>query len=145
MSVARAARLEPLHQLEVPVTKRALVIGGGVAGMHTAFALAEQDIALSPQTPEQTVNLEIRVPKPGHYTGDLPVVDGDKIIAEKMMGFVASPEKIPPPPVPDDFDAFWDRTLAELEKNFPGVLEEARFLVKARHSGPHPGMRRWAG
>ena len=36
-------------------------------------------------------------------------------------------------------------TLAELEKNFPGVTAEAQFLVKANHSGAFPGMRRWAG
>ncbi|HIQ06258.1 MAG TPA: FAD-binding protein [Anaerolineae bacterium] len=46
MAVARAARLEPLHRIEVPVTRRALVIGGGVAGMHAALALAEQEIAV---------------------------------------------------------------------------------------------------
>lgn len=46
MSVARAAELKPLHRLKVPVTKRALVIGGGVAGMHTALALAKQGIAV---------------------------------------------------------------------------------------------------
>jgi heterodisulfide reductase subunit A-like polyferredoxin len=46
MSVARAAELEPLHRLEVPVTKRAMVIGGGVAGIHAAFALAGQGIAV---------------------------------------------------------------------------------------------------
>ena len=36
-------------------------------------------------------------------------------------------------------------TLVELEKNFPGVSAEAQFLVKAKHSGAFPGMRRWAG
>ncbi len=36
-------------------------------------------------------------------------------------------------------------TLDELEDNFPGVTERARFLVKARHSGNSPGMHRWAG
>jgi phytoene dehydrogenase-like protein len=36
-------------------------------------------------------------------------------------------------------------TLEELETNFPGVKERARFLVKARHSGRSPGMHRWAG
>lgn len=36
-------------------------------------------------------------------------------------------------------------TLRELEENFPGKLEGAEFLVKARHSGEGPGMHRWAG
>jgi phytoene dehydrogenase-like protein len=38
-----------------------------------------------------------------------------------------------------------ENTLFELEQNFPGVTAQARFLVKAKHSGQAPGMRRWAG
>ena len=36
-------------------------------------------------------------------------------------------------------------TINELETNFPGMKESAEFLVKAKHSGAAPGMRRWAG
>lgn len=39
-SYARARHLEPQTELEFPVTKRALVIGGGVAGIHSALDLA---------------------------------------------------------------------------------------------------------
>ena len=42
MSVARAIRLKPLQELELPVDKKALVIGGGVAGMTSALSLANQ-------------------------------------------------------------------------------------------------------
>lgn len=35
--------------------------------------------------------------------------------------------------------------MAELESNFPGVTEQATFLVKAKHRAPAPGMLRWAG
>jgi heterodisulfide reductase subunit A len=42
MSVARTALLEPLQEFELPVDKRGLVIGGGLAGMTSAFSLAEQ-------------------------------------------------------------------------------------------------------
>ena len=38
-----------------------------------------------------------------------------------------------------------ENTLHELELNFPGKLESAEFLVKAKHSGQSPGMHRWAG
>jgi phytoene dehydrogenase-like protein len=38
-----------------------------------------------------------------------------------------------------------ENALRELEDNFPGVLEKAKFLVKAKHSGQAPGMHRWAG
>lgn len=44
-----------------------------------------------------------------------------------------------------DLDAELENTLRELHKNFPGKLDNAEFLVKARHSGQSPGMHRWAG
>jgi heterodisulfide reductase subunit A len=42
MSVARACRLEPLQEFDLPVDKRALVVGGGMAGMTCALSIAEQ-------------------------------------------------------------------------------------------------------
>ena len=42
MSVARTIDLEPLEEFELPVNKRALVVGGGVAGMTSALGLADQ-------------------------------------------------------------------------------------------------------
>jgi heterodisulfide reductase subunit A len=42
MSVARAALLEPLQEFDLPVTKAALVVGGGIAGMTSALSIAEQ-------------------------------------------------------------------------------------------------------
>jgi len=42
MSVARATILQPLKEFELPVDKRGLIVGGGVAGMTSALSLAEQ-------------------------------------------------------------------------------------------------------
>jgi heterodisulfide reductase subunit A len=42
MSVARTAYLEPLQEIELPVNKAALVVGGGIAGMTCALSIAEQ-------------------------------------------------------------------------------------------------------
>jgi heterodisulfide reductase subunit A len=42
MSVARAANLEPLQEFDLPVNKTGLVVGGGLAGMTSALALANQ-------------------------------------------------------------------------------------------------------
>jgi heterodisulfide reductase subunit A-like polyferredoxin len=42
MAVARAAFLRPLAEKRIKVNKRALVIGGGVAGMNAALGLADQ-------------------------------------------------------------------------------------------------------
>nr|WP_281247896.1 FAD-dependent oxidoreductase [Desulfacinum hydrothermale] len=40
MAVAKALLLEPLEQTSLPVSKKALVVGGGVAGMTAALSLA---------------------------------------------------------------------------------------------------------
>jgi len=42
MSVARSALLQPLQEFELPVDKRGLVVGGGIAGMTSALSLANQ-------------------------------------------------------------------------------------------------------
>ncbi|MFA5112283.1 MAG: FAD-dependent oxidoreductase, partial [Desulfobaccales bacterium] len=42
MGIAKARMLEPLKYLSVPVNKRALVVGGGMSGMTSALALADQ-------------------------------------------------------------------------------------------------------
>ncbi|HSG42843.1 MAG TPA: FAD-dependent oxidoreductase [Anaerolineales bacterium] len=42
MAVARAALLEPVYTIEIPVQQSAMVVGGGPAGMTAAISLAEQ-------------------------------------------------------------------------------------------------------
>jgi heterodisulfide reductase subunit A-like polyferredoxin len=44
--VARAVRLEPLHDHRYPVVKQGLVIGGGIGGMSAALAIADQGYAV---------------------------------------------------------------------------------------------------
>ena len=43
MSVARACHLEPLQEIDLPVNKTALVVGGGIAGMTCALSIAAQE------------------------------------------------------------------------------------------------------
>ncbi len=42
MAVAKAAYIEPLHQVSLDVKQSALVVGGGVAGMESALGIADQ-------------------------------------------------------------------------------------------------------
>ncbi len=42
MAVAKAGFVEPLYTVSVPITKAALVVGGGVAGMEAALGVADQ-------------------------------------------------------------------------------------------------------
>ncbi len=42
MNIAKASRLQEVQSSSVPVTKGALIIGGGIAGMSVALSLAEQ-------------------------------------------------------------------------------------------------------
>ena len=43
-AVAKVSHVKPLQMFEVPVTKRALVIGGGIAGISAALDLADMEI-----------------------------------------------------------------------------------------------------
>ncbi|MBN2475064.1 MAG: FAD-dependent oxidoreductase [Pirellulales bacterium] len=54
MAVARAATLQPLEDMLLEVDQRAIVLGGGLAGMTAALSLAEQDfeVALIEREPE---------------------------------------------------------------------------------------------
>jgi len=42
MSAARVCHLEPLREIDLPVNKTALVVGGGIAGMTCALSIADQ-------------------------------------------------------------------------------------------------------
>ena len=42
MAVAKASDLSPIHHLKIPVVNHALIIGGGIAGMHAALSIADQ-------------------------------------------------------------------------------------------------------
>jgi len=42
MAVARATHLEPLQEFDLPVDKKALVVGGGLSGMTAALSIANQ-------------------------------------------------------------------------------------------------------
>ena len=54
MAVARASLLEPLHARTITVNKRALVIGGGIAGMTAALGVADQgfEVVLIEKNPQ---------------------------------------------------------------------------------------------
>ncbi|MGD8270717.1 MAG: FAD-dependent oxidoreductase, partial [Desulfobacterales bacterium] len=42
MSIARASLLQPLQEIDLPVNRTALVVGGGIAGMTSALSIAKQ-------------------------------------------------------------------------------------------------------
>ena len=42
MAVAKAAHVEPLHQVKLAIKKALLVVGGGIAGMEAALSVAQQ-------------------------------------------------------------------------------------------------------
>ena len=42
MAVARVRHLQPLQEIDLPVNRAALVVGGGIAGMNSALSIANQ-------------------------------------------------------------------------------------------------------
>ncbi|MGD9175575.1 MAG: FAD-dependent oxidoreductase, partial [Desulfobacterales bacterium] len=42
ISIARACRLQPLQEIDLPVNRTAVVVGGGIAGMTSALSIANQ-------------------------------------------------------------------------------------------------------
>ena len=88
MAVARAGYLKPLHERVIEVVQRALVIGGGVAGMNAALSLARQgfEVALIEKEPEL-----------GGYARNLHhTIEGADIPAylERLVAEVKSQERI---------------------------------------------------
>jgi heterodisulfide reductase subunit A-like polyferredoxin len=88
MAVARSRTLKPLKGKVIPVNKRALVLGGGIAGMNAALDLAKQGF-------ESTL-----IEKEGQLGGMArklyhTIEGGDiKAYLEKLTARVASEEKI---------------------------------------------------
>jgi heterodisulfide reductase subunit A-like polyferredoxin len=73
MAVARAARLEALETVDVPVCSTALVLGGGAAGMTAALTLAEQGFPV--HLVEKTADLGGNLRQLRFF---LPPLSGDK-------------------------------------------------------------------
>jgi heterodisulfide reductase subunit A len=78
MSVARAALLQPLQEIDLPVNKTALVVGGGIAGMTCALSIAEQghDVYLVEKDTElggmaRRIHYTLEVPDVQAYLRDL--------------------------------------------------------------------------
>ncbi|MCF0230280.1 MAG: CoB--CoM heterodisulfide reductase iron-sulfur subunit A family protein, partial [Parasporobacterium sp.] len=46
MAVAKVGNNKPLHESYIPITKKALVIGGGIAGIQAALDIARQAVPL---------------------------------------------------------------------------------------------------
>ncbi len=88
MAVARAGMLKVLHERTIPITKRALVVGGGIAGMNAARGLSRQgfDVVLV-EKEKELGGMARRL----HHT-----IDGGDIrkYLEKLIKEVTSDKKI---------------------------------------------------
>ncbi len=82
MAVARARRLEPLHMIDVPMERAALVVGGGIAGLQAALEIARQGFKTI--LVEKTDKLGGRLNKPSLTKLYPSGRDAEKLIDEKM-------------------------------------------------------------
>lgn len=103
-------------------------------------------LALTVEQPTATVQLPIDPQKPGHFTGKISVAQEEQALYSQRIGFVYRPERIPPATPPEDFDKFWDETLAELEK-IPSdlTLEEQTDQETAAGKVYKAKYRSWGG
>ncbi len=88
MAVARSNTLKPLKGKVIPVNKRALVLGGGIAGMNAALDLAKQGFESTIIEKESQLG---GMARKLHHT-----IEGGDIRAyvEKLVGRVTAEEKI---------------------------------------------------
>ncbi|MBC7217462.1 MAG: FAD-dependent oxidoreductase, partial [Candidatus Caldatribacterium sp.] len=121
MAVAKAALLEPLTPIPVPVEKAVLVIGGGLAGMTAALEAARQGI---------TVYLVERKKELGGQ--DLPyTIEGVDLgaLRERLKEEISKNPKI---------TVFTESTLLEVNGfvgNFESVVERKGTLHRVKHGG----------
>lgn len=107
---------------------------------------AETPVELSGSANTKIVSVKIGPPKPGHYTGHMGITDGAKPIYRQRIGFMYQPEKIAPVVAPPDFDAFWDSTMAELDKiPLDLTLEERKDLETLAGRVYKAKYRSWGG
>jgi len=88
MAVARAGTLLELNQKVVPINKKALVVGGGIAGMNAALGLGRQGF---------DVALVEKEPRLGGFARHLHhTIEGEDVRAyvEKLAGEVGACDKI---------------------------------------------------
>ena len=83
MAVARARRLEPLHMIDVPMERAALVVGGGIAGLQAALEIARQHFKTI--LVEKTDKLGGRLNKPSLTKLYPSGRDAEKLIDEKIV------------------------------------------------------------
>ncbi|MCJ7625151.1 MAG: CoB--CoM heterodisulfide reductase iron-sulfur subunit A family protein, partial [Anaerolineaceae bacterium] len=89
MAIAKARLLEPLEKTSVPVEPRALVIGGGIAGIQSALSLANNgfDVTLVERTPSIGGHMS-------QWDKTFPTLDCSACILTPLMVDVARHPKI---------------------------------------------------
>ncbi|MEM2988672.1 MAG: CoB--CoM heterodisulfide reductase iron-sulfur subunit A family protein [Candidatus Bathyarchaeia archaeon] len=116
MAVAKASRAEPLFSKPIPVTKRALVVGGGIAGMQAALDIANAGFEVVLVEREPTIG-----GKMAKFDKTFPTLDCASCILTPRMVELAKHPRIRL------------MTYAEVEevKGYPGNFE-ARIRQRAR-------------
>ena len=78
---------------------------------------AEMPIKIESGAEPLALDFAIQPTEPGHYIGNIIVTDAaGQDLYMKRIGFLYQPQKVAPVKLPEGFDEFWDKTLADLEK-----------------------------
>jgi cephalosporin-C deacetylase-like acetyl esterase len=107
---------------------------------------AEIPVDLSAQVPSRTVQLTLKPPQPGHYTGEVIVTDGTGELCKTRLGSMFRPEEIAPVVPPPGFDEWWAKNMAELDKvPLDLTLEEQKDKENAKGRVYKVKYRSWEG
>jgi cephalosporin-C deacetylase len=100
---------------------------------------AETQAVAVPAGKEEVVSMELRLERPGPYWvhAALLAQDADKPLQRQTLGIIYDANSYKPPLTrPDDFEAFWDRKLAEMRKiPFDAKLEPNAAYATRRYVG----------
>ncbi len=121
MAVARSRNLSPLKPIRLPVHKKGLVIGGGLAGITAATALANQGFEVFIVEKERELGGNLRNL---HYT-----LDGEAIkpFLENMKQKVESEKKI------RVFKGYELKSLSGFKGNFKSTFENESSTIELEH------------
>jgi heterodisulfide reductase subunit A len=149
-AVLRARLLEPMTYTKVPVQKAALVVGGGLAGMETALALAEMDIPVTLVEKKDTLGghaVKVRSTWKGESVQEFLKAQVEKVQNHPKITVLTSAQVAGARGFAGNFvsTVVQNGEKKEIEHGVVVLATGAHSIKPAEYGyGTHPGIYRWS-